>query len=728
MDPTIHKFIQDQLSVWPLAAKNFRALKSVRVRKLEVEGLSVVIQNNPDRIVSSTAKIDAASIAARPCFLCLENEVPEQMHLVHEGRKGRRYNIQINPYPIFPRHLVICADHHTPQSIWHRFVDMLDLAKRYPEYTIFYNGPRSGASAPDHLHFQAVPRKIMPLEKAIDAHLDLRSSSEAMDFLTNVQDAALFHYRRYANGIFAIRAKTSKSMAKMFYRLLDCAPTIPGDTEPRFNLYCWHKAGEYRAMVIFRTRHCSSHFSSDDPARHLTMSPGCADMAGYFIAPVAEDYEKLTSDLLRQMLEEVTINDNTEMEIIDKLTRSQKKIAVGIMSAPEIEFEIISDGAGRQKVFLRDGKIDLNGTLYDELWFDAQTMSTMFAEPSFILFDVPIGIQFHWYRKFDQKFAGALHFIVEGDKITAINNVGVEEYLLSVISSEMKSSASLELLKAHAVISRSWIMKMLERHAAKKAGIKPTEHPNDWVVGEDGIPTLITWFDQEDHVNFDVCADDHCQRYQGLTMAIGENVRKAIDATWGEVLKYGGELCDARFYKCCGGKTETFETCWEDVNHPYLTVVEEDFCDTTDESILSQVLNDYDLETKDFHHWTVRYGRKELSELFARRSGKDVGEIISLEPLQRGPGDHICKLKVTGTKGSVIIGKELIIRKFLSESHLKSSNFEVEYTGSEIILNGKAWGHGAGLCQIGAAVMGARGYSYKTILSHYYPGTTTEKI
>lgn len=737
--PQIDKFVLDQLSVWPLASANFRSLKTSDVRTLDVGGLEVSLQHNPERLTSSTARIDPESIKARACFLCAENEPAEQMRLPFEGRKGRKYNIQVNPYPIFPQHLVIAAAKHTPQSIWHRFVDMLDLARTFGRFTFFYNGPMSGASAPDHFHFQACPQGLMPLERDIDSLLDKAAALAEegdgpcsvpgeLDYLSDVREAEAYHYRKFTRGIFALRARTAKSMAKMFYRLVDSAPLLEGESEPRFNLFTWSKGGELRTIVVFRNQHHTHHYYSTGED-HLTMSPGCADMAGFFIVPVAEDYAKLDGRLLAEMMDEASATPETETNIIWKMTRTQPKLEVGIMSAREIAFEIISDGAGLQKVSWHDGKIDYNGVLYDELLFEARTMSTLFAEPSFILHDVVIGVQFHWERKVDQTFAGALKFIVEGDMLTAVNIIGVEDYLLSVISSEMRASASLEFLKAHAVISRSWVMSHIGHRACGEH--RQSEFNS---VAEDGTPVYIRWWDHDDHSNFDVCADDHCQRYQGLSMAVGDTVREAIDQTWGQVLTYGGEICDARFSKCCGGMMETFDTCWEDAPHPYLQAVPDaaapggdPFCHTSDEAILSQVLNDFDLETKDFYEWEVRYSRPYLSELIARRSGMDWGTIQELIPLERGESGRLKTLKVVGTARTMIIGKELVIRRWLSESHLKSSAFDVAYEGDDIILRGRGWGHGVGLCQIGAAVMSVRGYTYEQILAHYYPGSSLER-
>lgn len=690
----LDKFINDQLSVWPLAAANFRALKSARTRQLEVDGMLCTVQCNPRRILSSTADTTPQAIAARKCFLCADNRPAEQFHLKFEGRKGRMYNIQVNPYPISPGHLVIVREEHIPQAIWHHFPDMLDFAMKYRDYTVFYNGPGSGASAPDHLHFQAVPRLSMPLERAVDAYLD-----KPGEVLASVKDATLYRYAGFAEGVFALKATTSKSMAKLFYRLLDCTDKVEGDIEPKFNLFAYCRDGEYRAFVTLRAAKRSHHYYSDGPD-HLTISPGAADMAGFFVAPFEEDFEKVTSADLEEMLSEVSIS-REEREMIEWcLTRTQPKVSVGILSAKEIRFEIISDGAGPQKVIWQDGRIVYNGMIYDELYFDSITRSTLFAEASFILYDVVIGIDFHWQQKRTLKFAGGLKFIVEGDCITAVNCIGMENYLLSVISSEMKSSSSLELLKAHAVISRSWLLARMEER--KSGGAAP-------------------------HREFDVCADDHCQRYQGLAMAVGESVRRAIDQTWGQVLRYRGALCDTRYSKCCGGCTELYSTCWEDKDFPYLQSVEDRFCDCEHSEILPQVLNDYDMRTMDFHDWTVRYSREELSTLVHRRTGVDYGEILSLEPVERGPSGRIKYLRINGTKHSAVIGKELAIRRALSETHLKSSAFEVTADGDFFVLRGRGWGHGVGLCQIGAAVMASEGYDYRQILSHYYVGAEVEQ-
>lgn len=698
----LRKFIKDQLSVWPLAAANYRSLKSVRTRELTVGGLPCRVQFNPERAFSTNADTRPEAIAARPCFLCADNRPPEQFHIKFEGRKGRMYNVQVNPYPIFRDHLVIVRDRHLPQAIWHHLPDMLDFAVKYPDWTVFYNGPESGASAPDHLHFQAVPRHQLPLEAAVDAFLDAPGTP-----LASVKDATLYRYDGYARGVFALKATTSKSLTKLFYRLLECTARPAGETEPRFNLFAYAKGPEWRAFVVMRSAKRSHHYDAAGE-EHLTISPGAADVAGVFVTPVREDFEKVTAARLEEILDEVTVSEHEQEMIVWRLTRTQPTVSVGILAAREICFEIISDGAGPQHVRWNDGRIDYNGTLYDELYFDSITRSTLFAEPSFVLHDVVIGIDFHWEQKRTLKFAGGLKFIVEGDHLRAVNLVGMEDYLLSVISSEMKSSASPELLKAHAVISRSWLLaRMRDRQMAANGAENPKAE----------VP----------HRDFDVCADDHCQRYQGLTMAVGEKVRTVIDETWGQVLRYDGQLCDTRYSKCCGGLTELFSTCWEDIDYPYLQCVEDPWCDCENDAVLAQVLNDYDQQTRDFHDWTVRYTPEELSALVRERTGTDFGDIQALEPVERGPSGRIKYLRIVGSKHTETLGKELRIRRALSPSHLKSSAFSVERDpAGAFVLRGRGWGHGVGLCQIGAAVMADRGFDYKQILLHYYPGTSLE--
>ena len=424
-------------------------------------------------------------------------------------------------------------------------------------------------------------------------------------------------------------------------------------------------------------------------------------------------------------------------------------VKVGIFNEPEVKFVLygkyrVGDtiAEGECLASVSGGKVLWDGKEYDNVLFTPSDEEN----DCFELKDVTIGVNFHWERKENQKFRGALSLIVENDRVTAINVLSVEEYLLSVISSEMSATASLELLKAHAVISRSWLLAQIEKN---KNIIKENTH---YCACHQDENELVKWYDREDHVNFDVCADDHCQRYQGITRASTQTVREAIKTTWGQVLTYDGKLCDARFSKCCGGVYEEFENCWEPVHYPYLVArrdsehpldfpdltVEENakewilsspqaFCNTTDAEILSQVLNNYDQETADFYRWKVEYSQEELSALIKNRSGIDYGEILDLVPVERGKSGRLVRMKIVGTKKQLTIGKELEIRRTLSPSHLYSSAFivdkqDVNAAGvpQKFVLTGAGWGHGEGLCQIGAAVMGAKGYNYKEILLHYF--------
>jgi SpoIID/LytB domain protein len=350
------------------------------------------------------------------------------------------------------------------------------------------------------------------------------------------------------------------------------------------------------------------------------------------------------------------------------------------------------------------------------------------ANDSFIILNVPIGIHFHWERKENQEFRGELKIIREDNQLAVINMIPIEEYLTSVISSEMNAMSDIELLKAHAVVSRSWLL------AQKEKASRLQQPETNYVSVVETEEEYIRWYDREDHARFDVCADDHCQRYQGITRAFTPEVTEAVKSTCGEVLLYDNQICDTRYSKCCGGRTEKFENCWEPVPHPYLDSVADPFCHTDDWKILRRVLNDYDWPTSDFYRWQLAYSQDEISRLICRKSGWNFGKIKDLIPVERGQSGRIIRLKIVGTQMTKIVGKELFIRKILSESHLYSSAFEVEkeYAGEEVPmkfrLTGAGWGHGVGLCQIGAAVMAREGYTYREILTHYFPRSILKKL
>jgi len=440
---------------------------------------------------------------------------------------------------------------------------------------------------------------------------------------------------------------------------------------------------------------------------------------------------------------------------------SQPKIDVGILAGDEINFSLSGEFYFEDKMIeglftaqVSDEKISISQR--EEVIFTGnQIHFTPAKETSFFeIRNVIIGVDFHWEQKENQQFRGALKLIPEGEKVRAINIIDLEEYLKSVISSEMSATSSPDLLKAHAVISRSWLLAQIE----KSKSLDKTE--NNYVTSFETENEIIRWYDREDHETFDVCADDHCQRYQGITKIHSEKALEAVKKTYGEVLFSGKKICDARFSKCCGGITESFENVWEPVDHSYLTnLVDNDkppvdfsteleieanaddwirnspeaFCNTSDQQVLSQVLPDFDQATTDFYRWEIIYNQNEISELIKKRSGIDFGKIVKLDPIKRGPSGRLIQLKITGTKKSLTVGKELEIRKWLSESHLYSSAFVVDHLEIEqgipnkFVLTGAGWGHGVGLCQIGAAVMGEKGYNYKEILNHYFKGAQLEK-
>ena len=434
---------------------------------------------------------------------------------------------------------------------------------------------------------------------------------------------------------------------------------------------------------------------------------------------------------------------------------TQPNVSVGIVSGREIKFCLnatyVAEGmpsAGKQTVSFSENGVLWNGKTYRQLEFLPQS-----DEASFSLYDVTIGVNFHWERKETQTFLGKLKFIINGNSVCAVNELPVERYLESVISSEMSATSSLELLKAHAVISRSWLLVQMQNRRKGEA----TAHVAASEIQGNG--ELIRWYDREDHTLFDVCADDHCQRYQGITKETSAHVAEAIRQTAGQVLTDEDEICDARFSKCCGGETEEFQYCWENLRKPYLVALRdapqqealdltveanadrwirsspESFCNTRDAKVLSQVLNNYDQETSDFYRWRVEYTQQQVQQLLTEKLGIDFGAVVDLIPVERGTSGRLSKLRIVGEKLTLVIGKELEIRRALSKSHLYSSAFVVDaFDRNEqgfpkrFALIGAGWGHGVGLCQIGAAVMGERGYSYKEILLHYYPGAIIEQI
>ncbi len=702
--------LQEQLQEWPAAREAFNNLEKVETRVLSSSGLA--LQHNPARIISTTAKIKPAEIASRSCFLCEDCRPKEQRSIPLDDK----FYLLINPYPILREHYCVVSREHRPQLFKDCYKEMLDIASRLePGYMIFYNGPRSGASAPDHLHMQIGRSEGIPLVDKLR-----ENEPPVTDEPVTIQP--------FGFPVIIIKGNDPEKL----WNYVSGMTIYDGESEPRMNVLSINRNGQVITAIIPRSKHRPDCYYADEMGK-IMVSPGAVDMFGLVITPRKEDFESLTE---KQVL-----------DIYRQVTPQQPKIRVGIMAAKEIRFclnDSYTDGRssfeGEMSISAVQGRLSWNGVLIDSL-----TLKPNEHGSTFTLHDVTIGIGFHWERREEQTFSGQLKFIVEDGLVRAINILPVEDYLTSVISSEMKPTASREFLRAHAVISRSWVLAQLRSPYRTVQTVETAEPTHGHILDR-----IIKWYDHDQHTLFDVCADDHCQRYQGRTRIISAATQAAVKDTFGQTLVSEGHLCDARFSKCCGGITEQFETCWQDEHKPYLVAlrdssinegalpdltIEENarqwilsdpksFCNSADGNILSESLNGYDLETPDFYRWTVEYTTAQISDIFRRKSGLDIGDIVDMRPVKRGPSGRIYELEIEGTKSTVTIGKELEIRRTLSESHLFSSAFVIEKTQDGFILKGAGWGHGVGLCQIGAAVMAAKGYTYREILEHYYPHTT----
>lgn len=761
-DSSISRFFNRQMEKWADARHRFRDLKHVETHQLSDQ---LKVQWNPARIVSTGAKIDKKTLGDRPCFLCDKNRPKEQI----SKQIDERFLLLVNPFPILPVHFTIPARKHQPQSIYKNYGEMHRFLSLHSELMVFYNGPKCGASAPDHLHFQAGTSGILPLQANWQ-----RLSRNLTDIISLNDDEKIALIHDFVVPAFVIISKSEDSDEALFQRLYKSMPVRGDETEPMMNIIAWRKGDEYISVVIPREKHRPEAYFAESDAQ-MMVSPGALDMSGLIITPREADFRKLTEESATAILQECGVSTDKMNSIVTKLKASKEaelqvgtsalysydkepEVKVGIVSGQKIHFSLnkpyLAKGEtviGEQEVEFSEGGVLWNGNQYSSLTFHPQS-----ADASFSLSDVTIGVNFHWERKETQTFLGTLRFVVESDKICAINELPVEKYLESVISSEMSATSSLELLKAHAVISRSWLLAQMKKHR------DVAESGNNFFSFTKKEDMLIRWYDREDHTIFDVCADDHCQRYQGITKETSPHVAEAIRQTKGQVLLDGDEICDARFSKCCGGVTEEFQYCWEDTPKNYLTAVrdialgiestlpnltnEEEaekwirfnppaFCNTQDKRILSQVLNDYDQETVDFYRWKVTLTQEKLQQLIADRLKMDLGSILDMKSVERGTSGRISKLQIIGSEKTFTIGKELEIRRTLSDSHLLSSAFIVDkYDIDEqgvpqrFELVGAGWGHGVGLCQIGAAVMGEEGYLYDAILLHYYQGAEIKKL
>ena len=768
-DSSISRFFNRQLEMWEDARHRFRDLKHVEVRQLSDQ---LKVQFNPARIVSTGAKIDKHTLGERPCFLCERNRPKEQM----TKQIDDHFQLLVNPFPILPVHFTIPATKHQPQSIYRHYGEMHRLLSLHSELMVFYNGPKCGASAPDHLHFQAGTSGVLPLQTNWQ-----RLSRSLTDVISLNDEEKISVLRDFLVPAFVIISKSEDSDEELFHRLYRSMPMRGDESEPMMNIIAWRKGDEFISVVIPREKHRPDAYFAEGEAQ-MMVSPGALDMAGLIITPREEDFSKINLDKATALLRECGISAEKMESVVSNLKASaatahehplqllagkgkQHNVNVGIVRGQKIHFSLnkpyLAKGemvTGEQEVAFSEGGILWNGNQYSSLTFHPQS-----ADASFSLSDVTIGVNFHWERKETQTFLGTLHFVVESDKICAINELPVERYLESVISSEMSATSSLELLKAHAVISRSWLLAQMKKRR------EVAESGNNFFSFVKKDDRLIRWYDREDHTIFDVCADDHCQRYQGITKETSPHVAEAIRQTKGQILMDGDDICDARFSKCCGGVTEEFQYCWEDTPKNYLSSVRDiiqgvksvgsaapaplpslqdeaaadawirsnppAFCNTTDKKILSQVLNDYDQETADFYRWKVTLTQEKLKQLLDEKLKMNFGDILDLQAEERGKSGRISKLRIVGTEKTFVIGKELEIRRALSDTHLYSSAFVVDRCDIDekgvpqrFDIIGAGWGHGVGLCQIGAAVMGEEGFDYDAILLHYYQGAEIKKV
>ncbi len=776
-------FFNRQMKRWKEVAKRFKDLESrLETRTLEWEGMQLTAQFNPARIGSTTAKVKKAEVKKRPCFLCDKNRPTQQIDQPVEGL----FHLLVNPFPILPQHLTISLRRHKPQQLRPMMSGLLAMASKMPGYVVFYNGPRCGASAPDHGHLQAGLRGVIPIERdwkhyatRLNTLYPLSDSqrAEMEDNGVHLGSAAISLLTGYACPAFVIETDADTPSDFLMQKLINLLANKQKLAEPDVNVLCWREDGgaaeadRLVAVVFPRKKHRPDVYYKDEAEGGLLISPGAVDMGGLFITPRESDFRRLSAKTAVSLLREVTMSEADCASIARKLRPRQKPktsqeaksvanvdeeptVRVGLLSAEKVRFSLqggyMAKGLsvdGPQEVTCEDGAILWNGQQYSRLTFHPAG-----DESRFTLEDTTIGIGFHWERQLACTYPGELRIIVDEEKLVIINEVPVEAYLASVISSEMNGRSDMELLRAHAVVSRSWLLRQLENKGNAPGGFFQFARKED---------EYIRWYDREDHTLFDVCADDHCQRYQG-TGGENEAVRQAISDTRGEVLSdEEGHVCDARFSKCCGGVTEAFDTCWDDSDVPYLQPIgdnpdgqpanlsdeqdaaqwingeglADDFCNTADAELLDRVLQGYDRETQGFYRWETVIEQEELQQLLREKRDEDFGQIKALEPVERGKGGRLKKLRIVGTERTLTIGKELEIRRSLSKTHLLSSAFTVtpEFEGDNKVpvrfhLHGAGWGHGVGLCQIGAANMAHKGYAYKDILLHYYKGATLQRL
>ncbi len=774
-------FHANEVKRWDEATRHYAELEQVMTRELVAGDITLMVQWNPARIVSTGAKVDKKSISERPCFLCGHNRSKQQ----HELPTDKHYLLLVNPYPILPGHLTIPTRRHQPQTIFNHFSTMRQMAWNMDGHIIFYNGAQCGASCPDHCHLQAAGRGFLPLErdwKMYEPNLTklypMTNQQEAeIEEAGNKQGCGLYFLTSWACPAFVIRSLPTEPDSILCQRLYHALPIVEGEMEPRLNAISWRQQGtagrddEIVTVIFPRKKHRPQCYPN------MMLSPGALDMGGLLVTPRREDFMSLTPELALGILKEVTMTREELVPVLAKVRGVEQaenkeeeadgiaaefpeepQVSVGITRVECLrvrlngQFRIKGETvSGELAICTEDSGINWKGNIYNEL-----TIRPLDPDATFTLHDVTIGKAFHWEREEEQTFQGKLHLAVEDNKIVAINKLPVEQYLTSVISSEMKATCPIEFLKASAVISRSWLLaQIMKRRAGAEHAFFQFKHTDT---------ESIRWHDQEEHTIFDVCADDHCQRYQGVTTASSQQVSEAVRLTAGEILTDHGEVCDTRFSKCCGGVTNTFENCWESKPHNYLCHLRDlphtdsgtradvpdlsieieaikwiksrpqSLCNTSNPDVLNTVLNDYDRQTPNFFRWKVEYSQAEMYQIIIDKLGIDLGPIMAIEPVERSRSGHLVVMRIVGKDKSFTIGKELEIRRVLSTSHLYSSAIVVEGEDMEdgipqrFVIHGAGWGHGVGLCQIGAAVMGMQGYTYKEILRHYYDTAQITKL
>ncbi len=744
---SINTLFEKQIKEWPQAANNYALLTKVEVRDVVVDGVRARIQYNPARILSTSSKIDTKSIKERHCFLCSDYRPSKQRGVDFISKQGNKYIFLVNPFPIFNRHFTVPSVDHLAQSLENRFSDMVEIVSEIGnDYLIFFNGAKSGASAPDHFHFQLGERGFLPIEQQLDS-VDAHT-------LADTDTLRIKIYKKFFKGTYSITSDSESELCEAYNTIMQ---NIANSNTDKVNVIMWKDDIKYTCLIIQRNAHRPSCYSAEGLDR-LLISPGSVDLGGVFILPLKPDFDRITHTDLEAVVSEVCIDDQKVQSQVDQMRqlfhRKQQSVNVGLMCNTFVRINF-NDGdyyIGWEKcesfeVFrFRNDKIEWRGLSFNTIEINAGSRFSTFEVEN-----VPIGVDFHWQRTKNLRYKGNVVLSPRKGTIEVVNDIGIEDYLLSVISSEMRNSAPLEFLKAHAIISRSWLMYILENRSESIGGKchiapKPTDD------------RYVMWYDHEDHDYFDVCADDHCQRYQGVQENTSKELEEVIFSTWGEVLSFEDKICDARFSKCCGGLTERYSSCWEDRDYPYLTPIVDSnveyeigliksasladeitfikwvtgrphsFCNIKESELLSSFLNNYDCETTQFFRWKHRVTAEQLSKLLLQKLGLDFGLVLELNPILRAPSGRLIELEIVGEKRRLIVGKELEIRRVLSDSHLLSSAFYVQKEGDEFIFHGAGWGHGVGLCQIGAAMMGQSGYTSSQILAHYYQGTKVIKV